>query len=146
VKQPVIADDSGLCVDALDGRPGVLSARYGSSGGYSSSRGQKLDDAARNALLLAEIGSAACRSARFVCAMVLLLDENRFFCAQETLEGEIITSGRGCGGFGYDPLLFIREKGRTVAELSPKEKNAISHRGKAARAHAKFLDCLNAAS
>jgi XTP/dITP diphosphohydrolase len=148
VKEPVIADDSGLCVDALDGRPGVLSARYGAMYG-----GKKLDDAARNALLLAEIGNTAQRKARFVCSMVLLLDENRFFCAQETLEGEIIAplkdaedAGRGSGGFGYDPLLYIPEKCRTVAELSAQEKNSISHRGKAAAAIAKFLDRLNAAS
>jgi XTP/dITP diphosphohydrolase len=140
VKEPVIADDSGLCVDALDGRPGVLSARYGAIHG-----GAKLDDAQRNALLLAEIGNAANRKARFVCAMVLFLDENRFFCVQETLEGEIITplkdadGGHGSGGFGYDPLLYIPEMRRTVAELSAQEKNTISHRGKATLALSKFL-------
>jgi XTP/dITP diphosphohydrolase len=149
VKEPVIADDSGLCVDALDGRPGVLSARYGAKLGGAKD-GEKLDAAQRNALLLGEIGNAAQRKARFVCSMVLLLDENRFFCAQETLEGEIISPskngalGRGSGGFGYDPLLFIPEKGCTVAELSAQEKNTISHRGKATLAIAKFLGNLPA--
>ena len=127
-KEPVIADDSGLCVDALHGRPGIFSARYGSEGS------KKLGSSERNALLLAEIGDNPLRSARFVCAMSLVLSENRFFIAQETLEGEIIQKARGTGGFGYDPLLMLPEKGLTVAELPLAEKNRISHRAKAARA------------
>jgi XTP/dITP diphosphohydrolase len=130
---PVIADDSGLCVDALDGRPGILSARYGGEGG------EKLSDGDRNALLLRELGGHPNRKARFVCAMALLLDEDRFFLVQETLEGELIAAERGQGGFGYDPILFIPALGRTVAELSGEEKNRISHRGKAGRAIAKLL-------
>ncbi|GHV25816.1 non-canonical purine NTP pyrophosphatase [Spirochaetia bacterium] len=133
---PVIADDSGLCVDALDGRPGIYSARYGSESGNNT----KLSDPNRNLLLLKELGDNPLRSARFVCAMVLLFSEDRFFLVQETLEGEIIREGRGSGGFGYDPILYLPEFGCTVAELPDKEKNHISHRGKAGRAIAKFLD------
>jgi XTP/dITP diphosphohydrolase len=136
---PVIADDSGLCVDALGGRPGIYSSRYG-SGGLGG--GNKLSDGERNALLLAELGDNPSRSARFVCAMVLLWNEDRFFAVQETLEGELVPSleaAGGGGGFGYDPILFIPELGRTVAELSEDEKNRISHRGKAGRAIAGVL-------
>lgn len=139
---PVIADDSGLCVDALEGRPGIYSSRYGSTGGYGSGGGDKLGDGERNALLLRELGDNPSRSARFVCAMVLLLSEDRFFTVQETLEGELVSSpdaAGGGGGFGYDPILFIPELGRTVAELSEGEKNRISHRGKAGRAIARIL-------
>lgn len=134
---PVIADDSGLCVDALGGRPGIYSARYGAEAG------SKLGDAARNALLLGELENARQRSARFVCAMVLLYTENRFFAAQETLEGEIIPleagAGQGRGGFGFDPILYLPGRGLTVAELPAEEKNCLSHRGKAARALVRFL-------
>jgi XTP/dITP diphosphohydrolase len=133
---PVIADDSGLCVDALGGRPGIFSSRYGGEGG------NKPGDQERNALLLRELGDNPLRSARFVCAMVLLWNEDRFFAVQETLEGRLVSSldaARGGGGFGYDPLLFIPELGRTVAELSDAEKNRISHRGKAGRVIAGIL-------
>jgi XTP/dITP diphosphohydrolase len=133
---PVIADDSGLCVDALGGRPGIYSARYGSEGG------RPMEAAERNALLLSELGDTPRRSARFVCAMVLLISPDRFFIAQETLEGELvrdISAARGSGGFGYDPILYLPERGCTVAELSEADKNLISHRGKAARAIAKLL-------
>jgi XTP/dITP diphosphohydrolase len=137
VHEPVIADDSGLCVDALDGRPGVYSARYGSGDG------KKLDSPGRNALLLKELGCAKNRAARFVCAMVLMLSENRFFLVQETLEGTIVRKARGTGGFGYDPLLYLDEKQRTVAELPDDEKNALSHRGRAARRIAALLAGLD---
>jgi XTP/dITP diphosphohydrolase len=136
VKEPVIADDSGLCVDALGGRPGVLSARYGSE------NGKKLESAERNALLLREVGNAADRAARFVCSMVLMLSEDRFFVAQETFEGELIHGERGSGGFGYDPILYLPERGLTVAELSDEEKNALSHRGKAGMRLASILATL----
>jgi XTP/dITP diphosphohydrolase len=133
---PVIADDSGLCVDALDGRPGVYSSRYG--GG----EGKKLSGRERNALLLAELGDNPNRRARFICAMILLYTPDRFFIAQETLEGEIVrglAGARGSGGFGYDPILYLPDRGRTVAELPAEEKNRLSHRGRAARAIARFL-------
>ena len=130
-EEPVIADDSGLCVDALDGRPGVFSARYGETDG------EKLTYKQKNLLLLEELGDNPLRSARFVCAMVILLDHDRFFIVQETLEGEIVKSReliRGEGGFGYDPVFLIPELGRTLAELSAEEKNSLSHRGKAGKA------------
>jgi XTP/dITP diphosphohydrolase len=143
----IVADDSGLCVDVLGGRPGIFSARYmGKDGDYSenviSHNVKKLDDARRNALLLEELGDSQGRSARFVCAMVLLFSPGRFFVAQETLEGEIVRSpefSRGTGGFGYDPILYIPEMCRTVAELSEAEKNQISHRGKAGKVIAGIL-------
>jgi XTP/dITP diphosphohydrolase len=140
---PVLADDSGLCVDALDGRPGIFSARYGSVGG------KKIGAPERNAMLLEEVNAALAggkagksRSCRFVCAMVLLYSPFRFYAVQETLEGELVPdskSVRGSGGFGYDPIVFLPEFGRTVAELSEKEKNSASHRGKAGKAIAKLL-------
>jgi XTP/dITP diphosphohydrolase len=136
---PVIADDSGLCVDALGGRPGVFSARYGGEGG------KKLTPEERNALLLSEMADKARRDARFVCAMVLLYGEDRFFTAQETLEGELVknmAAGRGQGGFGYDPILYLPKLGRTVAELSEEEKNRLSHRGKAGKIIAAILGSL----
>ncbi|MDR2794043.1 MAG: RdgB/HAM1 family non-canonical purine NTP pyrophosphatase [Treponema sp.] len=143
VHEPVIADDSGLCVDALGGGPGICSARYGGDDGG------KLTPSERNALLLKDIAAAESagrntgnRNARFVCAMVLLLSESRFFAAQETLEGEILNEERGAGGFGYDPLLFLPEQGRTVAELSSMEKNRISHRSKAALTIGKALEAM----
>jgi XTP/dITP diphosphohydrolase len=150
IRGPVIADDSGLCVDALEGRPGIYSARYAGPGQASGNRGAgetppgpgRLGDRERNALLLGELGRRPDRKARFVCAMVLLRDENRFYGVQETLEGELVApgeEGRGEGGFGYDPILYIPELGRTVAELSEEEKNRLSHRGKAARALAALL-------
>jgi XTP/dITP diphosphohydrolase len=137
---PVIADDSGLCVDALDGRPGIFSARYAGAGGAVSEK--KLSDNERNALLLAELGDTEKRSARFVCAMALLINSSRLYLAQETLEGEIVRGpafAKGNGGFGYDPILYIPEPGRTVAELSEDEKNRVSHRGKAGRVIAHIL-------
>jgi XTP/dITP diphosphohydrolase len=133
----VIADDSGICVDALDGRPGVLSARYGEKDG------KKITGEPQNLLLLEELGDKQNRSARFVCSMVLLYDENRFFIANETLEGEIVKDKsliRGEGGFGYDPVLYIPEYGMTVAELSAELKNTVSHRAKAGKAIAALLD------
>jgi XTP/dITP diphosphohydrolase len=128
VKAPVIADDSGLCVDALDGRPGIRSARYGSEAG------RVISSEERNMLLLRELEGVVSRRARFVCAMVLMLTEERFFAVQETLEGEIADWPRGSGGFGYDPIMYLPEMGLTVAELPENTKNAVSHRGKAAKA------------
>jgi len=135
--EPVISDDSGLCADALNGSPGVLSARYGEKDG------KKLTSAQQNLLLLEEMGDNPNRSARFVCAMVLLLEDDRFFIVQETLEGKIVKNRellRGDGGFGYDPVFVIPESGRTLAELSGEEKNRISHRAKAGKIITKLLE------
>jgi XTP/dITP diphosphohydrolase len=153
----IIADDSGLCVDSLGGRPGIFSARYagkaheyagkaygyaGENDGVTAHGEKKLESAQRNALLLEELSDTAGRSARFVCAMVLLFSPDRYFLAQETFEGEIVKGpefARGTGGFGYDPILYLPEMGKTVAELSEEEKNKISHRGKAAKLIAGIL-------
>jgi len=135
---PIIADDSGICVDALDGRPGIYSARYAGA----INNGKKLEAGERNSLLLDEVGDAADRKARFVCAMVLMYSTNRFFIAQETMEGELVKNmeqAKGIGGFGYDPVFYIPELGKTAAELSDDEKNKISHRGKAGKVIAKIM-------
>lgn len=142
VKQPVLADDSGICIDILDGKPGIYSARYIGNNSYSE---KKISDSERNILLLEEAYTMAKEkgisentplSCRFVCAMVLYLGKDRYYIAQETIEGELvknIESAKGSGGFGYDPIVYLPEYGKTIAELSPEEKNTISHRGKAAK-------------
>jgi len=142
---PVIADDSGLCVDALDGRPGIHSARYSGpldteTGSLEGGKSLSADE--RNILLLGELGDNPRRSARFICAMVLYYGPGCFFAVQETMEGELVKnyeSARGLGGFGYDPILYIPGLSRTVAELSEEEKNQASHRGKAGKAIANIL-------
>jgi len=126
----VISDDSGLCVDALDGRPGVYSACYGETSGI------KLTSDEKNILLLNELKDNPKRSAFFVCTLVLLFDFDRFYIVQETLNGEIVNNkvaAKGSGGFGYDPIFFLPDFHRTLAELSTEEKNNISHRGKAGK-------------
>ncbi|MBN1834487.1 MAG: non-canonical purine NTP pyrophosphatase [Spirochaetales bacterium] len=128
VGRPVLADDSGLEVTGLGGRPGVYSSRYGSAPG-----GAKLSDAERNALLLQEARGLEERSCRFVCCMVLVVGEARFVAAQETCEGVLARGPSGAGGFGYDPVVYLPELGRSVAELSDVEKDRVSHRGRAAR-------------
>ena len=135
-EEPVIADDSGLCLDALGGKPGVLTAVYGME------NGNKLTSYQQNIQLLEELGDNPVRTARFVCTMVLLLSNERFFIVQETLEGEIVKKSemRGDGGFGYDPIFLIPQFGRTLAELSADEKNSISHRGKAGKLISEFLN------
>jgi XTP/dITP diphosphohydrolase len=124
----ILADDSGLCVKAMDGGPGIYSARYGSTDG------RELDSVSRNALLLQAMHGKAERACAFACCMVLSLSRERFFMAQETMEGSLLESPRGSGGFGYDPIVWIQERACSVAELPEAEKNRLSHRGKAARA------------
>jgi len=148
---PVLADDSGLCVDALGGRPGIYSARYYGINSWDSdsnfkakSAPEKLGDKERNNLLLEELSSVLSNNARcrFVCAMVLFFNPDRFYIVQETMEGEIVPSKaeiRGQGGFGYDPIVYLPDLHATVAELSEEQKNFLSHRGKAAKAIAKLL-------
>lgn len=133
--EPVIADDSGICVDALNGEPGVYSARYGATNGI------ELSAEDRNKLLLSRMKGIPDRTARFVCNMVLYYGPDRFVSVQETLEGSIVSeSGSGSGGFGYDPVLYLPEYGKTVAELSDDQKDLVSHRGKAARKLKIFLN------
>jgi XTP/dITP diphosphohydrolase len=134
-KMATLADDSGLVVDALDGGPGVFSARYGSS------NGQLLSSVERNQLLLKNLEGVAeeKRTARFVCAMALIIDPYRKFVVQETVEGSIAFHPHGDGGFGYDPIFIVESTGETMAQLSNYEKNMISHRGKAAQRIAALL-------
>lgn len=142
VRQPVLADDSGICVDILDGVPGIYSARYAGKEMHTGRPGgRKISQEERNQLLLEEVaqviesGEKGCsRSCRYVCAMTLYLGFDRFYAVQETMEGSLvedISQSRGKGGFGYDPIVIIKSIGKTVAEISPEEKNKISHRGKA---------------
>lgn len=123
-EKPILADDSGLNVPALQGNPGIHSARYG-----SDKAGRTLEPHERNELLLRNMRDISDRRAFFVCCTVLLLAEYRFMVAQETVQGEITLEPRGGGGFGYDPI-FLLPDGRTMAQLSDLEKNRISHRGK----------------
>ena len=123
-----LADDSGLEVDALDGRPGIFSARYA---------GPSATDAENNARLLAELAEVPHedRTARYVCAAAYVSAEGEAHVVRGTLEGRIIDEARGSHGFGYDPYFIPRGGvGRTCAELDPAEKDAISHRGEAFRA------------
>ncbi|MBL7006518.1 MAG: RdgB/HAM1 family non-canonical purine NTP pyrophosphatase [Spirochaetia bacterium] len=125
--KPVLADDSGLVIPALHGgEPGIYSARYG-----SEESGHNLSDTERNLYLLQNMRSISDRSAFFVCCMAFMLDEYRVFTIQETFHGKIISKMQGTGGFGYDPIFYIPELGKTAAQLSESEKNSISHRGKA---------------
>lgn len=137
---PVIADDSGLVVPALNGEPGIYSARYG-----SKEKNQKLDTPARNQYLLDRMKDITDRQAFFVCCMVFAISEERFFVAQETLPGLIAFAPRGTNGFGYDPLFFLPEYGKTVAELPEEEKNKISHRGVAGARIKAIIDSLTTA-
>ncbi|MBR2346076.1 MAG: XTP/dITP diphosphatase [Clostridia bacterium] len=119
-----VGDDSGLCVDALGGAPGVYSARYA---------GEHGDDAANNALLLKNLSDKEDRTARFVCAIACVFpdDVDRAHIFRGEVEGKIIDEYRGEGGFGYDPLFYYEPFGKTLAEMSAEEKNSISHRGRA---------------
>jgi XTP/dITP diphosphohydrolase len=126
-----VAEDSGLAVDALGGAPGVHSARYSGSKGSREER-----DHANNEKLLRELRDVPGdrRAARFVCAMCFADPTGRILAESEgTYDGLIAEAPRGTGGFGYDPLLFLPDVGKTSAELSPAEKNERSHRGQAAR-------------
>jgi XTP/dITP diphosphohydrolase len=132
-----LADDSGLCVDALGGAPGVVSAHYADVAlqpGEREAR-RRHQDAANNALLLQRLQGAAARSAAFVCTLVALRapDDPQPLVATGRWRGEILSAARGQGGFGYDPLLYIPALGATVAELMPELKNLHSHRALACR-------------
>ncbi|MSQ90106.1 MAG: RdgB/HAM1 family non-canonical purine NTP pyrophosphatase [Phycisphaerales bacterium] len=142
IGRTVLADDSGLSVDALGGNPGIHSARWAGVGGTRAER-----DAANNAKLQRELAArpSASRGARFICAMCLAAADGSVIA--ETVGefvGVIADSPRGANGFGYDPYFVVDASGRTSAELSPSEKNARSHRGCAARAMAGFLARLRA--
>jgi XTP/dITP diphosphohydrolase len=131
-KLPSVADDSGLCVDALNGMPGVLSARWA---------GQHGDDKANLDLVLAQVSDVpdACRGARFVCAAALVVPSGREWVVTGEVEGRLIRAPRGSGGFGYDPIFQPDGFTETTAEMTPQAKDAISHRGRAFRALAPFI-------
>jgi XTP/dITP diphosphohydrolase len=132
--RPALADDSGLSVRALGGEPGVKSARYGSEDGRT-----KLGASERNAYLLRKMEGAEDRACAFVCCLALVLDADRMLVVQETCPGELLRESRGSGGFGYDPVVYIPEIGKSVAELSLDEKNRLSHRGRACARMAALL-------
>ena len=121
---PALADDSGLCVDALDGAPGVHSARYA---------GEPRSDARNNAKLLEALDRRQDRQAHYYCVIVVMrhAQDPQPLVSQGLWRGEILRSPRGSGGFGYDPLFLDAQFGQTGAELAPARKNLISHRGKA---------------
>ncbi|MBV8622634.1 MAG: RdgB/HAM1 family non-canonical purine NTP pyrophosphatase [Herbaspirillum sp.] len=124
---PALADDSGVCVNALGGAPGVYSARYA---------GEPKSDAANNAKLIADLQAHADKSAYYYCVLVYVrhADDPQPVIADGIWKGEIVAQARGEGGFGYDPYFLLPELGKTAAELSAAEKNAVSHRGQALRA------------
>jgi len=129
---PTIADDSGLCVDALDGKPGVISARYA---------GEGADDGANNQKLLNELTAVPMgkRQATFRCAIAFCTPEGFEASFEGELRGLILENPSGSGGFGYDPLFMVPEYGKTFAELPLGVKNRISHRGRAAEALKAYL-------
>ena len=154
---PVIADDSGICVDALDGKPGIYSSRYAGPE-FTEGRpdGKKISQEEQNIFLIQQINDAIKkgnlpkgeylhgeRSCHYTCAMVMYMGTDRLYVAQETFEGTLIddiNKQAGDGGFGYDPIVFLPEYNKTVAQISAEEKNAISHRGKAIRSLQKIIN------
>ena len=122
---PALADDSGLCVDALGGEPGVYSARY--TGNHADS------DADRRALVLRKLGYRQDRSAHFICSLCCLFPDGREISCEGVMDGSILYTERGTGGFGYDSIFLPAGSEKSNAELLPDEKNAISHRGQALR-------------
>ena len=129
-----LADDSGLCVDALDGAPGIYSARFSGVHG---------DDKANNRVLLQKMQGVEDRSAHFTCAMVLVRPDGSAVRTEGYFYGQIAFEEAGENGFGYDPLFYLPERGCTSAQLSPAEKNAVSHRAQALH---KLLALLQAES
>ena len=150
VQKPVIADDSGICVDALDGKPGIYSARYCGrkfTNSNATEDGHNLSQIEQNSLLIEDVNltlqekgldpnNPENRKCRYVCSIIMYLAKDKFLCAQETFEGILlknIDDSKGTKGFGYDPIVFLPEYNKTVAELTEEEKNKISHRGKSVK-------------
>ena len=123
---PALADDSGICVQALGNRPGVLSARFA---------GDLANDEANNQLLIASLRGISNRAAHYVCALVMVnsADDPEPLIVQTRWNGVIVDQAQGSNGFGYDPYFFLQEVQMTAAQLDPAQKNAISHRGQALR-------------
>ena len=128
---PAIADDSGLCVDALGGAPGVYSARYG---------GEGLDDKGRYMLLLSSLRGAPTRAAHFACAVACAFPNGDTLTAEGRCDGSIAYAPLGEGGFGYDPVFLLPGTGKTFGQLSQEEKSAVSHRGRALKDFAGKLE------
>lgn len=142
VKEPVIADDSGICVTVLDNKPGIHSARY--KGKTQAEKNANLIASLNKTIIEKKLSSSPeNRTCFYVCSLVYYYGENRYISIQETMKGQLIQDiheQRGSGGFGYDPIVFLPKLGKTVAELTNEEKNAISHRGKALKALQRFLN------
>ncbi len=128
---PALADDTGLMVDALDGAPGVYSARYA---------GEAHDDKANRQLLLKNLQNASSRSAHFGTAIAVCYPDGKYLVSHGRVDGRIIDEERGENGFGYDSIFFSDELGKTFGEATAEEKNAISHRGRALRAMVALLN------
>lgn len=129
---PALADDSGLCVDALEGRPGVLSARYAGENASDEDRLTKLLDELENV-------PDKDRTARFECVVALVRPDGKSILFKGKVEGVIVRQPKGHNGFGYDPVFFYAPAGRTFAEMSESEKNLVSHRGEALRKFESYL-------
>lgn len=126
-----LADDSGICAHALNGAPGVFSARYAGTHG---------DDEANNRLLMENLRDKEDRTAHYSCAMVLAFPDGTTLSAEGEMHGEVIFTPAGENGFGYDPIFFLPQYGMTAAQISPQEKNRISHRAKALNTLVEKLD------
>lgn len=134
-KLPAMADDSGICVRALDGQPGVHSARFADAGDAAGAVDRAGQDALNNGKLLAMLRGKADRAAHYACVIVLARhgSDPEPLVAHGTWQGLIVDAPRGANGFGYDPYFFLPDLGKTAAELDPAQKNVLSHRGKALR-------------
>lgn len=132
----VLADDSGLCVEALNGEPGIYSARY---------MGKDTSYREKNANIISRVNEEGNgnRKAQFVCAIAAVFPDGTNKCVRGTMDGEIAYEEKGSNGFGFDPIFYIPSLGCTTAELKPSEKHAISHRGKALRMMKKEIEARN---
>jgi XTP/dITP diphosphohydrolase len=132
---PALADDSGICVHALDGRPGVQSARFAGAAPPGATPGREAQDARNNEKLVALLEGKDDRRAHYYCVVVLMrhAEDPEPIIAEGSWAGEIVAQPRGASGFGYDPHFFLRDLGKTAAELEQEQKNLVSHRGKAMR-------------
>jgi XTP/dITP diphosphohydrolase len=134
-KLPALADDSGICVGALGGEPGVHSARFAGEPPPNSVPGRDAQDARNNEKLVKLLADKDSRRAHYYCVIVLMrhAEDPEPIIAEGSWAGEIVAEPRGANGFGYDPHFFLRDLGKTAAELDPEQKNLVSHRGKALR-------------
>jgi XTP/dITP diphosphohydrolase len=132
---PALADDSGICARALDGEPGVHSARFAGAAPPGSTTAGEAQDARNNEKLVRLLADKDDRTAHYYCVIVLMrhADDPEPVIAEGSWAGEIVGEPRGENGFGYDPHFFLRDLGKTAAELDPAQKNLVSHRGKALR-------------